>query len=241
MGIAASVLIPTCAVSTSCLFVTSQRNILLGCLLPIACELVHVVSDAALRSEGKLYVDETIAEAAQWRVVQFGIRSYSLNCCGRWNPVLDVCRKILAPWSTSFSGAMVHDVIVAVVQDPVSKEERFILLSKGHHGHLSIQTCQDFDEVDMRGKPKIFGQPKRGWWKIVAKDTCLCLQDIIDLLVPLRAVYQPVSNNCHHFSKELWNGFALKMKEKGYKEKLIRFPRGRPQRLSSFHSQKSCT
>lgn len=229
MGVAASVLIPTCVVSTSCFIITSHACVLLGCILPVTCEVIHVVTDNALRSEGKLSIDDDIAAVSHWRIVQFGIRSYSLNCCGRWNHVLDILRRILAPWSSSFSGAMVHDILVAGIQDPDSNEELFVILGKAHNGDLSVEICQNIDEVDMKGKPTVFGQPKNGWWKLNAKEPFVALTDILDIFSKLPAVYQPVSNNCHHFTKELWNWFAQEMKEKGIKERFIHFPRGRCQ------------
>ena len=237
MGLAASVLAPSCLVGTGLCLLNGNVPMLLGCFLPFACELAHVITDEALMSEGKLSIDDKIADVAHWNIVQFGIRSYSLNCCGRWNPFLDTLRLILAPCAASFSGRMIHDVVVAFICDQESGSEALLLLCRAHNGDLDISLCQTVEEVDIKGKPEIFGIPKRGWWKAQTDSPVMRVGDLVQKCLGIPAKYQPVSNNCHHFAKELWNWHAEKLSEEGSTIRRMRLPRSR--RCPSRDSTKS--
>eukprot|EP00210_Caulerpa_lentillifera_P001864 g1793.t1 len=211
MGANASFMSPSCFIGTG--FCLALANISrMSFLLPLACELAHKLTGQLLYSEGNLEIEPEIHDVLNWNIVEFGIRCFSLNFCGKLNHIFDTIRRCLAPVSAGRSGRMVHDVIVARIEDKETKSQALVLFSKTHIGNLEVKFCRDLDEADYKGKPRVFGRPQLGWWKQRMNSHSLILKDVLEICHNIPAEYQPITNNCHHFSNNMWNWHDEKIK-----------------------------
>lgn len=203
-GVGASFLKPFCL---------ALSNFSISLLLPLTCEVAHNIAGRLLYSEGNLKIEGEIHNALNWTVVEFGIRCFSLNFCGKFNHLFDTLRRCLAPFSAGRSGRMIHDVVVVHIEDSQTGYQAFVLFSKTHNGDMEVKYCRDLNEVDDKGRPRVFGRPPCGWWKQRTKSRSLILKDVLEEFMRIPAQYQPVTNNCHHFSKDLWNWHDARLNE----------------------------
>jgi len=187
MGVGASFLTPFCLVGTGFCLTPSKFSI--GLLLPLTCEVAHNIAGKLLYSEGNLKIEGEIHNASNWTIVEFGIRCFSLNFCGRLNHLFDTLQRCLAPLSSWRSGRMIHDVVVVHIKDSQTQSQAFILFSKTHNGDLEVQFCRDLREVDEKGKPEMFGRPPSGRWKRRIKSNSLVLRDVLEEYQRIPAQY----------------------------------------------------
>jgi len=239
MGAAASLVVSPSIVYTSCRMLKPPLSFALGVLLPAILEATHIAADEALHSKGSFLLSDEVSQVFHWRVESFAIRSYSLNCGGPFNHVIDGIRRLFTPWSSSLSGRMVHDVAVAFIRDPDTLDLTYLLMSKGHKGDMTVSVFKSMEELDISGKPKVFGAPKRGWWKAKSKSKSLVVRDFVEMCASVAPEYQPVSNNCHHMTKELWNCHCERVAKVGIASRKIVFPRGVCKSYSDIASQKA--
>jgi len=193
---------------TAGFFLAGKVGAAAGCTIPLLCESGHVLADQVVAQAGDHVVGETVRDHLHWDLEELGIRCYSLNFCGRLNYVFDFTRRLLAPLGFSFSGPMIHEVIVATIKNPDGDPRgklAMLLLCKCHTGQVIAEIFEYLEDLDVLAKPVVFGSPKTGWWRRVVGSHGLLVRDVLHQVLEMPVGYRAVTDNCHHFVKEIWN------------------------------------
>ena len=208
MGAALSVLVPHLVLGTAGFFLLGKFGIVGGCSIPLLCEVGHAVADETVHNVGRHAVGDVVRDRLYWEVTDIGIRAYSLNFCGPLNYFFDFFRQLLSPLAFSFSGHMTHEVVIFTIRNPLddcSVKAAYLLLCKCHSGDIIIAIFDTLEDADVIAKPCVFGAPKGAWWGQRVYSHGFCVRDVVDKVLLCPAVYRTVTDNCHHFVKEIWN------------------------------------
>lgn len=208
MGAVLSIMLPHLVLGAAGFFLMGKVGIVAGCSIPLVLEVGHAVADEVGHQLGIHDVGHLVRERLHWDVVDIRIRSYSLNFCGLLNHFFDFLRRLLCPLAFSFSGQMTHETVVFKIRDQqgdCATKEAYLLLCKCHNGDIIVDTFDTVEQVDLIAKPRVFGCPKDGCLGRWTDSHGFQVRDVLEKVQSLPPAYRMVTDNCHHFVKDVWN------------------------------------
>lgn len=115
MGGVNSVLLTPFVAGTAGIFLTRRIGFFNGIILTAGLETAQVITDEFMQHKGKHIIEGCPSDVQNWDILEIGIRSYSLNFCGKLNHAIDVFRKILAPITSLFSGILAFPSLIVIL------------------------------------------------------------------------------------------------------------------------------